>query len=95
MPSIIALPTRQGSIEFTDDQVADVVAVLETVAPGQGVALDDSFETENKARSRAKVMRTLLERDHDLYTRTHALELEDGSWAPVVSVNVSKTKAAA
>lgn len=93
MPAIITLPSRQGSIEYTDEQVADVAQLLDDAGVGQGVAIDDTpQDTEPKARNRAKIMRDLLKRDHDLDTRTHVVNTGDDknpAFFPVLALKKS------
>jgi hypothetical protein len=89
MASIINLPSRQGSIEYDEEQVQEIADLIAEAGVGQGVAVeDDPQDTEPKARNRAKIMRDLLERDHDLKTRTHAVEV-DGGYLPALSLKKS------
>lgn len=93
MPSIITLPSRQGSIEYGDEQVAEVATLLAEAGVGQGVAIDDEpQDTEPKARNRAKIMRDLIKRDHDLDTRTHVFadgEGKNAKFYPVLALKKS------
>lgn len=61
MPKVIELPARSGTLDYDDDTVAEVAALLAENAVGTGITVEDEpQDTEPKARSRAKVMRTKL-----------------------------------
>lgn len=54
---IVALPARRGSIEYDDDTVEQVYAVLLSAGAGNGVTVDSAQDTATKSRVRARKMR--------------------------------------
>jgi len=57
-PSIVALPPRSGSMQFSDEDVAAVIELLKQCDPGQAVRLTDEPDaSDNTARRRAEVLK--------------------------------------
>lgn len=90
MPTIINLPARANAIQYDEDDVVSTADLLGDVAKGQGVAIDEAQESETKARSRAKAMQeALLRRDTPVHTRTHVVEMDDGTFVPALSIKAT------
>lgn len=64
-PSIVALPPRSGSMQFTDEDVAAVIDLLKQCEPGQAVRLtDDADASDNTARRRAEILKEQMSKVH-------------------------------
>lgn len=58
MPSIVALPTRSGSLRFPDSEVSEVISLFSQVESGQAIKLTEkSDDKESTARNRAQTMK--------------------------------------
>lgn len=57
-PTIVPLPARSGSMQFTDEDVTAVIDLLRQCEVGQAVRLtDDADESDNTARRRAELLK--------------------------------------
>lgn len=64
-PSIVALPPRSGSMQFSDEDVTAVIGLLEQAKPGEAVRLtDDPDASDNTARRRAEVLKEQIGKAH-------------------------------
>lgn len=88
MPSIIKLPARSGTFSFTEDDIQETLAMLAEATEGQGVAVSDPLDGENKARDRAKKMAEAIKGDvaEGYRVRTHAIKTGEDSFTPAVSL---------
>lgn len=63
MARSIQLPARANALVYGDAEVIDVLLTLHNTAAGNAVVIDDTTDTEPKARVRCRAMAKLLETD--------------------------------
>lgn len=79
MPSMVTLPDRANAVRFDPEEIRETSVMLTEAESGAGVALDGTFDTENKARTNGKKMADAIELRYSIKPRIHVIHEGSGA----------------
>lgn len=85
---------RKNSVTYSAALVSEVMEAMSKVKKGQAIAFEDDkwYDTEGKARTRAREMALLIAEQGDkIQPRTHVIPDSKGeAWTPAISFKPAK-----